>query len=101
MPIRMPMDEELYEAAVAVTEQIEEKLAENRHMTPEAVLGHRLADAYQHWQTVLISKYTASDEPEPVDVPLVDTPPSSAKPARFDSGSHPWRRARAVVPKRT
>lgn len=98
--IRMPMDEELYDAAVAVIDEIEEKLAAHRDSSVESVLGHRLADAYKRWQTLLIGKYSKSAD-DPTDSPLDTLHPTHAaeRKPRWEGG-HPWRN-RAVLPKRS
>ncbi len=65
--IKMPMDPDLYDAAVEVMDAIEEKLDKaDRRATEEDVLGRSLAIAYQRWRTRLICKYaTTTEKPAP------------------------------------
>jgi hypothetical protein len=94
MTIKMPMDQDLYDAAVKVTDAIEEKLATEPRREDHEVLGRSIAAAYRSWRSLLVSKYvTSSTEPAPEDVappePKLDGRRNNqpAKPQK----SHPWR----------
>jgi len=65
MTVRMPMDQDLYDAAVKVLDTIEDKLIKSpRSLTDEEVLGRSTAEAYRSWRALLVSKYLA-DNAEP------------------------------------
>jgi hypothetical protein len=95
--IKMPMDQDLYDAAVKVMDTIEEKLAKaDRRLSDEEVLGRPTAEAYRSWHSLLIAKYvtkpepsestlSAGDDPEPkLDGRRNSRPPKPTK-------NHPWR----------
>lgn len=102
MPIKVPMDQELYDAAMKIIEVIEQRLIDSpRRVDNEEVLGSDLADAYSRWQSVAITKY-ASTPDAAIDDDVVpekrldgrrhNRPPRPKK-------NHAWK-GRAVLPKR-
>lgn len=101
MPIKMPMDQELYDAAMKIIEVIEQRLIENpRRIDNEEILGSDLADAYSRWQSIAVAKYASTpdatiedDAPEErLDGRRHNRPPRPKK-------NHVWK-GRAVLPKR-
>lgn len=78
--IKMPMDQDLYDAAVKVLDTIEEKLSKaDRRLSDEEVLGRPTAEAYRSWRSLLVAKYvTSSTEPAPAPEPEPSRNTSSA-----------------------
>lgn len=101
MIIRVPMDHDLYDAAMDVMDAIENKLTRaNRKVTDEEVLGRDLALAYRRWQTLLICRYAGSDASPPEiapEAPKLDGRRHN-RPAAPPKKNHPWR-GRAKLPK--
>lgn len=113
MIIKVPMDEELYDAALKVMETIEEKLIRaGPRETDEEILGRSTAEAYRRWQALVLAKYARTptewsgsivmsiEEPTPVPTPAmpeVDEPEIKLdgrrhnRPARPPGRNHPWR----------
>lgn len=94
--IRVPMDLELYNAAVDVMDEIDRKLthASRGKLSDEEVLGRNLAQAYRRWQALLISKYASSDEPDPEVEAEVEEKLDGRRhnrPASPPRRNHPWR----------
>lgn len=115
MIIKVPMDEELYDAALKVLETLEEKLTRSGpRVADEEVLGRDTAEAFRRWQALVLSRYVsqdAQDDDAPDDVPAAPAawPPSrppfrldaqpeiktdgrrNNRPARPPGRNHPWR----------
>lgn len=112
MIIKVPMDEELYDAALKVLETLEEKLARaGPRATDEEVLGKSTAETYRRWQALVLSRYVSRDDDAPDDAPAapaawppsrppfrLDTEPEvkldgrrNNRPARPPGRNHPWR----------
>jgi hypothetical protein len=82
--IKMPMDPDLYAAAVEVMDAIEEKLLAS-NMTREDALGKKLAEAYDRWQMLLVGKYAASDDPSgQLDLNNIKPAPRPRWPSLYD-----------------
>jgi len=81
--INVPMDQELYEAALKVMDEIDARLRSDRKAAPEELmLGRPLVNAYERWQSMLVSKYTRDDpepEPEAPPEPIEEPKPGSRR----------------------
>lgn len=66
MSIKVPMDPNLYAAAIKVMDAIEEKLlvAANKRSPQyeEELLGLRLAEAYRDWTSAVVTAYVSQDQ---------------------------------------
>lgn len=89
MTIRVPMDQDLYDAAMKVMETLDEKMRRaDRKATEEEVLGGKAtAEAYRSWQRLLICKFCNSEEVVRSEQIVRTLVPRRRKPAK----NHPWR----------
>ncbi len=102
MPIKVPMDKELYDAAMKIIEVIEQRLIDNpRRVDNEEVLGSDLADAYSRWQSIAVAKYASTPDAGIDDVIVSDQRLDGRRHnrPRRPKKNHAWK-GRAVLPKR-
>jgi len=90
MTLKLPMDQDLYDAAMKVMDKIEERLLmSERRLSEEDVLGAGVADAYRSWRTLLVGRYTNAVPVEVEAEPKIDGRRNN-RPVRPSKG-HPWR----------
>jgi len=91
MTLKMPMDQDLYDAAVKVMDKIEERLlASERRLSDEDVLGAAVADAYRSWRTLLVGRYASHRAADTVEPDVKIDGRRNNRPVRPSKG-HPWR----------
>lgn len=91
-PIKMPMDQELYDAAVKVMDAIEEKLYKTaRNLADEDVLGRATATAYQAYQTLRMARYIAESPQTAAAAPEATGAARGPRQRKPPSQGHPWR----------